>query len=254
MRTGTTSLRTFPQKNLRKCSFCPGGHAVVALILSAVFAKGQLAADIVTISTNVASGTSHRPNTNDFIGILTSSSPPQIGGASITLPNIPAGQSFQVGDIAGRDIDATTGSRNWDYLLTLPGNAVAGTGFTNINFGGWAFERSNGNLEASDQLSWQMFLNGSAVAVASSTLTNDFAPQAINLSNAGGSAISQVLVRFSVAQYNASGEWFVSRGTLSANYDAIPEPEMALLAVLGIALALPRRNRRGRLQLPGVSA
>lgn len=254
MKADTTGPGRLSRKLLAGSRSFRGRLAIIAMIAPAVFVSGQLAADIVTISTSLATGTSNRQNPSNYIGLLSSAAPTQIGGANVNMNNIPAGQSFQVGDIAGRDVDSTTGSRNWDYLLTLPGNAVAGTGFSNINFSGWIFENSAANLEASDQLSWQMFLNGSAIAVASSTVSDDFAPQAINLSNAGGSSINQILVRFSVAQFNDNDEWFTSRGTLSANYEAIPEPEMAILAVLGMATAIPRRKRRNRNQLPGVSA
>ncbi len=246
MKTGTTGLRNSWRSTWTKSACLRRGLFVIALVASTVLVPGQLVADIVTVTTSLATGTSHRQNPVNFIGLLSSSAPPEIGGANVIMNNIPAGQSFQVGDIVGRDVNSTTGSRNWDYLLTLPGNAATGTGFTNIDFSGWIFENTASNLGADDQLSWQMFLNGSAIAVASSTVSDDFGPQAINLANAGGSTINQILVRFSVADYNDNDEWFMTRGTLSANYDAIPEPEMALLAVLGIALAVPGRNRPGR--------
>jgi hypothetical protein len=224
--------------------YCRLPIAAFLTVIATAIVAGPLAADIVTVSTNLATGTANRANANDFIGLLSSASPTQIGGADVSMPNAPAGQPYQVRDIVGRDIDATSGGRNWDYLLTLPGNAVPGTGFDNITFSGWIFEATNANLEAADQLSWQMFLNGSAVPVASSSVSDDFAPQAINLSNAGGSTINQILVRFSVAGFNEGDEWFMSRGLLSANYSAIPEPDHALIAALGTALLWPRRKSR----------
>lgn len=227
----------------RLCGYCQ--LPIAAFLIATAIIAGPLTADIVTVSTNLATGTANRASANDFIGLLSSASPTQIGGANVSLPNVPAGQPFQVRDIVGRDIDATTGGRNWDYLLTLPGDAVPGTGFSNITFSGWIFEATNSNLEAADRLSWQLYLNGAAVPGNSASVSDDFAPQAINLSNAGGSSINQILVRFSVAGFNEGDEWFMSRGVLSANYMAIPEPGHALIAALGFALLWPRRKSRG---------
>ncbi len=199
------------------------------------------------IVTSLATGTSNRASSTDFVGILDNNAPPQIGGLDVSFNNVPAGESFAVGDLVGRDMDASGGGRVWEYLLTLPADAMPGTGLTALSFIGHAFERSTNNLDGSDQVLWEMFLNNDATPVASGgpAVGSDWTTYDINLSDPGGDTITQVRVVFTVTGFDDVGDWFASRGTLSAIYSAIPEPHglATVLAACGwLATALRRRR------------
>jgi hypothetical protein len=222
--------------------------ALLVLSLVVLPAASQSAcADLVTLTTSIPTGSANRDNSNQFIGILNSVTPPQIGGQGVSFQDVPAGESFQVGDLVGRNVDSSGGGRTWEYLLTLPGDATPGTGFENIFFSARAFENSGNNLEGSDQLTWQLFLNGSATAFDfdSPGAGVDFTTYDASLSHAGGSTINQVRVVMRVTGFDSGNEWFATRGLLSVNYTAVPEAS-PLLGLGLVAMALCFRFRRVR--------
>ena len=114
-----------------------------------------------------------------------------------------------------------------------------GTGFTDILFSGHAFENFGNNLEGTDQLSWELFLNGSSTPVdfGGPPAGSDFTSFDISLADPGGATVSQIRVAFTVTNFNAGQEWFATRGSLRATYSAIPEPSavpfILLLFVFG---------------------
>ncbi len=234
-------LRSFQSPIIRRLAIC-----FFALLLAGL--TGHVAsAGLVVISTSTATGTSSRNSSTDFVGILDNNSPTQIGGLDVSFNNVPAGESFAIGDIVGRDMVNSGGGRVWEYLLTLPADAIPGTGLTGILFNGHAFERSTNNLEAGDGILWELFLNNDAIPVASGgpAVGTDWTTFDVNLSDPGGAAINQVRVVFTVSEFDHNLEWFASRGMLSAVYSAIPEPHglaMVLAACGWLATALRRRR------------
>ncbi len=216
----------------------------VLLVLFILCFTARVNADI--ISDSVPDGTADRVNNNDFIGLLDGVSPNQIGGLNVNFPGaVPAGESFQLGDLVGRDINATSGSRSWNYQLILPADAVAGTGFTNISFAGHAFERATNNLEGIDQIQWELYLNNDVtpVQVGGPAAGSDWSTFDVNLSDPGGSTITSVRVVFTVTGFNGGGEWFVTRGLLQAEYQPIPEPLCFSLLSM-VCLGLMGRKRK----------
>ncbi len=193
------------------------------LLAGYLCAAAEGAADLVTTSS--VTGNQNRASQNNYVGLLDSVSPEQIGGLDVNFGNVPGGESFQIGDLVGRNLDDSGGGRTWEYLLLLPGNARAGTGLQNITFTGHAFERGNNNLEGDDQLTWQLFLNGSGIAADSGGpgAGIDFTSYDISLFDPGGTTITAARVVFSIAGFDASNEWMATRGTLSAEFTAIPE-------------------------------
>lgn len=220
----------------------------LALILVSASLTGfvhQSHGDIVTVSTSSPAGTSNRVSETDYLGLLDSIVPTTIGGLEVFRPNVPAGETFAVGDIVGRDADASGGDRTWEYALSLGSDAVPGTGFSDISFSAHAFEGSNNNLENTDEIVWEMFLNGNAVAVDSGMTGAgvDFTSIDIDLSNPGSATTNEVLVRMTVNNFNGGGEWFAARGTLSANYQSIPEPNSRVLVLLCVVGIIHHRRR-----------
>ena len=217
------------------------GGLLLGLVGSATPVRG----DLVAISTSEPSGVGNRDSNSNFIGILDSAIPTTINSLAVSLPSAPAGEAFAVGDLVGRDVDASGGGRIWDYVLDLPSNAVLGTGFSNISFSGDAFERSNNNLDGDDELVWELFLNGGTVAVDSATTGgDDFTSVDISLADVGGSTINEVLVRLTVSGFDDGNEWFATRGILSANFETIPEPNARALLILGCIGFVRRRSKQ----------
>ena len=224
----------------------------VLLSVSALLVLPHQAVDaaLVTISTSTPTGTANRNNNTDFIGLLSNNSPNQVLGQNVTFNNVPAGETFQVGDLVGRDIDGSGGGRVWTYRLDLPIDAFIGTGFENIQFRAHTFERDLNNLEGIDEITWELFLNGSATAVDSATTGQgqDFTSIDIGLSDPGGATVSTVEVVFTVIGFDAGSEWFVSQGVLQASYDSVtsvPEPSSAcLMLAMAIPMLLNRRRRK----------
>jgi hypothetical protein len=227
----------------RPATVWPGLVLAVLLLLFTPAAK----AGIVTLTTSTAVGTASVISGNDFVGVLDGATPPQIAGTLLNFNGpIPAGESFLVGDVVGRDVGSTSGSRNWEYNLLLPDDALIGTGFENIVFNAHAFERDNNNLVVADQLTWGLFLNGSDTPVASGGTIADFSVFDLALTDPGGAAINQITVRLTVAGFNGNNSWFAARGLLSARYQtaSIPEPGTAVLCLLltgGVGLRQRRR-------------
>lgn len=231
-------------------------RVIVCLAATVIFLLPAftIQADLITISTSTPTGDFERKAKNKFLGILetpTGATPPeyQLAGEEVEFDaNIPAGESFLVGDLVGRDIDGTdnlTAPYEWTYELTLPGDAVAGTGFQDIIFDAHAFVSNKGKLEADDTLTWELFLNNDfSVVVASDSVFDDF-PTFIHdvlLTDAGGSTINQVNVVFTVEGYDKGDEWFATRGLLSATYTAVPEPGSSLfLLATGFPVLVRRR-------------
>lgn len=201
--------------------------------------------DIVPISTSDAVGTGNRDSNSNFIGILDSAIPTTVTSLSVNTPGAPATEVFAIGDVVGRDVGAAGGDRTWEYVLDLPINAAPGTGLSDISFSAHAFERPINNLEGDDELVWELFLNGNAVAVDSGTTGAgvDFNSIDINLSDPGSASTNEALVRLTVNGFNAGNEWFAARGTLSANFETIPEPSGGMLLVIA-SIGLVQRRRR----------
>ena len=138
----------------------------------------------------------------------------------------------------------------------MPTNGDVALGFTNVRFEGFAFEADTNNLETdgngTDEIRWELFLNatGAGTPVDTFVLTEDFSEELnVALASLGQRGANDVLVRFSVSTYDGGGEWFSTRGTLSADYAVsaiIPEPTTlliwSLLAGLGIGLGWRRRK------------
>ncbi len=205
-----------------------------------VFIPGSKSAFADLISTSTPTGTESRNANTDYVGILDSTLPTQVLNQNVAFGGVPNGYLFQVGDLVGRDMNASGGSRVWMYELILPTDALGG--FTDIQFSALAAERSNNNLEGNDQISWSLFLNNDTTPVATDgpLAGSDWTLFSASLNHAGGVAVTRVRVEFVVTGFNANNEWFATRGTLSANYQAIPEPEAflpPLLLLTFIALA-----------------
>ena len=202
----------------------------------------QVAADVIVDTT--PSGTADRSSASDFIGILDNVSPTQIGLNVNFNGTIPAGENFLLGDLVGRDINATSGDRTWEYQLILPSDAVSGTGFTNIQFNGHAFENANNNLENNDQILWELFLNNDTTPVQTGgpAAGSDWTTFDVNLAHPGGASITSVRVVFTVTGFNAGGEWFATRGSLQAEYQAIPEPIGSVFVLAACFCSLRRRR------------
>ncbi|MGI9517259.1 MAG: hypothetical protein ACR2NP_09445 [Pirellulaceae bacterium] len=205
----------------------------------------QSVGDIVNLSTSTPTGTADRANANDFVGLLSGVSPEQIGGLDVSFNgSLPAGEAFQAGDLVARDFDATTGSQEWEFLLTLPGDAVPGTGLEDIIFTAHAYERTGNQLE-NDDLTWELFLNtDTAFTLTDTTGGDDFGTHDVNWNSVptGGATINQVRVVVTINGFDASGEWFGAYGTLSANYNAVPEPGTTVVCLVGCLVTLSRRR------------
>lgn len=222
--------------------------SILCTVVALLFAGSTIEnarADLVTITDDSPSGTTDVSSSADYVGLVDALNPTlEVDGNSVTLNGLPTGESVQIGDLIGRDMNANSGSRQWEYLLELPADAFPGTGFQNIIFDARAYERTADNLEGADELTWEMFLNGSTVAVDSATSGAgvDFNAIDVSLSNPGGDTITEVRVVFSVIGFNGGGEAFGTRGVLSASYNAVPEP--GAFAVLCGLFALPLARRR----------
>ena len=181
-----------------------------------------------------------------------------------------------IGSLAGRDHDNQstrpfTAQASWK--LNLAGDAGAGTGFSNIIFSATlaANEGQWDNLAGEiDDIKFEVFLNSSAVAVATRTFkptgiaNTDNTSLALDtngdgvgdglaittsgtgfmITNAGGAGITSIEVRASFTT-NVSAESYWTFGTLSADYDMVPEPSSTLLFGLGGLTLLTRRSRNG---------
>lgn len=169
-----------------------------------------------------------------------------IGGTNLNFNGpIPGGETFQAGDIVGRDIDELNSVAVWSYNLFLPSNAMSGTGFQDIVFDAHAFERGVGNLDSGDRLAWAMYLNGGSTAVATGGVNDDFTTFDLSLLNAGGDSINQVSVVFGISGFTDNNDWFATRGLLSANYvSAIPEADFYRVMIAALLGAFVRRERR----------
>ena len=202
----------------------------------------------MTLTDSTPDGIQNRANNNDFVGILDGVSPNQMGGQNVNFnPTLPTGVSFLEGDLVARDLDTfSNASRDWTFEILLPGDAAPGTGLTDITFRGFAFERTQNNLEAGDQVTWAMYLNNDTIPIASDTPGDgiDFDTHTVSLINAGGAAVTRVRVVVSMNGFNQNGEWVASRGQLSANYQAIPEPASGLVVLSLLCLTSIRRARR----------
>jgi len=213
---------------------------------------------VQTVSTSDAVGASTVGTSNgDYLGIVSQASPLRVVGSATNLVEgtyLPTGFAYQVGDIAGLDIDGPGVTNNtYDYTMSMPANGDATLGFTNIKFEGEAFEADTDNLETdgngTDEIRWELFLNatGAGAPVDTFVLTEDFSQELnVDLFSFGASGVTDVLVRFSVSTYDGGAEWFATRGTLSADYAIIPEPSAFVLIALGLPSLLARRRRRRR--------
>ena len=227
----------------------PMRAASLIAVATVCLAGSSASADIVTISDDTVSGTVTRPRLTAFSGVLSNNQPLQMQGITIAISNnIPAGESFQVGDLVGRDLKNVAGAgRIWEYELSLPGDARAGTGFSNIVFNGHAFELPLDNLEGDDQVSWALFLNNDLVPVQTDgpAMGSDWSTYDASLAHAGGSTITDVRVVFTITGFIEFNEWYATRGTLSADYASIPEPQAwVMLCALSCVVFFGRRPHR----------
>ncbi len=213
----------------------------------------DLRADL--ISTSTATGSQGWDDKKRFVGIL-DVTPTQLEVLSeqVEFKDIPFRQSFMDGDLVGSELDRAVlagGGRTWEYMIMLPSDAAGATGLENIQFNGFAFERDRDNLEGTDELSWQLFLNDELVSVDSSSTGAgvDFDTHTVSLFNRGGSSITSARVVLTINGFDEGEEWFATRGTLSANYTAVPEA-FGLLWLLGGWIGLSGRRRRRIAGLP----
>lgn len=230
-----------------KC-YQPAALTLYVIVITFV-CGGKSSASLMVIDDAIPAGTESVDTGVAFIGILTNVLPTEIGGTAVRFNRVPPGEDFEVDDLVGRRIAASGGGRAWEYQLSLPADAVAGTGFTDIDFLGSAFEREGNNLEGTDQLTWELFLNGSStpVDITGPAAGTDWSTFTVNLTDMGGSTVNLVQVVFTVTGFNAGNEWFATRGQLSATYETLsPEPSTMNLSnlVLSMASLLTVRRRR----------
>ena len=222
-------------------------HFLLALgVLGAIVLESS--GDIVTISNDTPTGSANVANANDFVGLLSQVSPQtQVGGQNVTFNgSLPGGAAFMVNDLVGRDMDASGGGRTWEFLLTLPVDAVPGSGLESIMFSGFAYERNGNQLENDDDLTWELFLNSDATPTLTDTTGgNDFGTHTVDWSSVatGGTVVTQVRVVVTINGFDGGGEWFGTRGLLMADYNAVPEPG-GVIFFAGCCAVISYRRRR----------
>ena len=178
-----------------------------------------------------------------FIGHLDSISPAQINGQNVVLPLLPTGTALVAGQLVGRNIDATSGSRTWEYTLDLPPDAQPGTGLSDIEFQARAFERRTNNLENADQLLWELYINNRLVARDGPPAGSDWSTYSLTLADPGGNLVTTARVVFSVTDFDGSGEWFATAGRLSGLYQT-PEPDCHWASLVCAVLVCRRRKSK----------
>ncbi|MFD2160667.1 PEP-CTERM sorting domain-containing protein [Rubritalea tangerina] len=228
-----------------------------------------------SISVSTPTGVFNSDGGRDYFGIVAN------GGTTLNSGDFDEGNallSAPVGALTGRDQDG--GSDGFpnpataSWLLQLPGNAAIGTGLTNIVFdatvaateGEWHANDTGGANINPDFIIFELYLNGALTAssayysTGSGTTTgtlgldtnNDqvgdqefLTPSGIDITDiisAGGASINSVELR---ATYAADGgdteHWTL--GTLSADYELVPEPSTTTLMGLGSLCLLLRRKR-----------
>jgi len=219
------------------------------LFISVSFAGDSAFGDTVLDSTPV--GTESVTNSQSFVGLLDIANPLDVNTTRVEMLN--PGSTFAVGDLVGRNMVNNTGSTTWTWDICVPTNAAPGSGLTSIQFGGFAFERTTDNLENGDELFWELFLNDDTVPVETTSTGNvngllfDFNSYSFNMADPGSTAqttVTSASVVFTVQGFNEQFEWFATRGTLSANFTAVPEPGAAVLAVFAMLGLTTRRSRK----------
>ncbi|WP_411827054.1 PEP-CTERM sorting domain-containing protein [Luteolibacter sp. AS25] len=178
------------------------------------------------------------------------------------------------GSIAGRDHDdgnIRPEQVQASWILMLPGDAASATGFTNINFSGTVAATQNawdrGTIGGVDNIHFDFFINGSLVGFLHYEPNGAAGGGNYNLAldtNADGTGdgqlISETGTNFSFSAVGGAattlievrGTYFVDDGsaahwtfgTLSADYDMVPEPSSALLLGLGSLGLIVRRSRK----------
>lgn len=149
-------------------------------------------------------------------------------GASARIGDVGVGlQSLQIGDLYVEDIDSSDLPVDaWEWTIT------DAAGLTNISFSGFA--SGNEFDESNEGLLFELFLNGSTTAAATTQVTgtdldNWFAGRDannINLFHAGDASITTAMVRLSVGNSTfpnlpeGFNEAFVVGATLTADLDA----------------------------------
>jgi len=154
----------------------------------------------------------------------------------------------------------------------LPGNANPGTGFSNISFASILAARQNAWDDETpspffrDNIILELFINGSRVekrayepngvrvgngeSLALDTnndgvgdgLAISESGTAINFTDPGGAAVNMVELRGTFSVDDGEVDYWLA-GTLSADYDMVPEPSSAFLLGLGSLCLLARRSR-----------
>lgn len=253
-------------------------------IFLTVFIAGTLSSygAITNLSTNVPTSSGFfTDGAADFFGIVdtatTTTTGTLVGGGNYLIKDV-----FPIaGYLIGRDhddADTRPGTLQATWSLSLPSNAAFGTGLTNIKFsgtlaaaqGGWDGKSSSGNVP--DSIKFELIVDGivtatmffasdSETSVGSLRLDTNgddigdalqisatgitFTPSTNNpLSNAGGASVTSVQLRGTFAS-DSSDATYWTFGTLSADYDLVPEPSSALLFGIGAVGLIARRSRNG---------
>ena len=234
----------------------------LGIIVAFTFISSNANAVLTGVSTSTPTVTFNDSSSNgeDYFGIVG-------GGGMINGTNIDSSINAPDGSVAGEDIDgiAGTGGRMQmaTWSLSLPGDAIPGTGFTSINFSG-LFAANDNVFDNTDHFDFTFSLNGATTSdisirydraggdnfndsLAIDTDGNGIGDgtaistsgTAISFSDPGGALISSVVVKLTVDSTAwAAGEEFWANGTLDAVYDraAIPEPSSFLM--IGIVTML----------------
>ncbi|MEM7315630.1 MAG: PEP-CTERM sorting domain-containing protein [Planctomycetota bacterium] len=243
-------------------------HLGLLIALTLIFSNASAVLTGVSTSTPTVSFDNSSANGEDYFGLVGN-------GGMINGVNIDSSINAPDGSVAGEDIDGIAGSggrmQMASWSLSLPGDALPGTGFTMIDFSG-LFGANDGVFDNTDVFDFTFSLNGSTtsdIAIrydrAGGDNFNDSlaidtdgdgigdgtaistSGTAINFSDPGGAVISSVLVKLVVNSSGngwAGGEEFWANGTLSAVYDRAVVPEPSSFLLIGIVTILGWGRRR----------
>ena len=238
---------------------------LAVIVGSFFFGLGGVGADAAVVTDITPEGLTGVTGTNsgDFLGVVTTGGT----GTSIGINTSPSETTvslyealgtLEVNDVIGQDIDELSGGNGanlWNYEILLPGNAVAGTGLTNISFNAAMLLSSaafnNSDLDSVNDLKFELFLNGSTTVT--DWVRFEAVPQGdgpVMLADAGGTTVTSARVTVSIENttaFNTGTETFaVTNAVLSADFatTAVPEPSHLLaLGLMGL-VAWTRKCRK----------